>query len=167
LTHWCAPRSVEWGRWSRRLGHGSGGAITLKVCAQWSAHADREAASMVGGLGAFGSPSAHLSVVGRTALPTGPVGEYSCCMAPCESTSSLYRALACPVPDLPIDPPQTIMTRAVETVDEDSAYALLGHQQRADVASGPRPDTVITATIETIDNDRATALLLGAGLPLS
>jgi hypothetical protein len=84
---------------------------------------------------------------------------------------SLYRELAEPICDRVSEgPPETIVTKAIETVDEDGALAPLvnAHLVAPWVAgTHPPPDTVVTATIETIDNDRAAALFWGAGLPLS
>jgi integrase len=54
LRHYSASELIRAGVDVRtvagRLGHGSGGAVTLKVYAQWSAAADRVAASTIGGL---------------------------------------------------------------------------------------------------------------------
>jgi hypothetical protein len=75
--------------------------------------------------------------------------------------ASLYETLATRVTDSAeerdgLADPGTTITKAVETVDNDHATAILGV---LGTPSGDDPGTTITRAVETVDDDHAAALL--------
>jgi hypothetical protein len=76
---------------------------------------------------------------------------------------SLYASTATKIVADRMDPPGTVETRQVETVDGDVMGSLTLFATSSDPKPRPSPGTTLTATVETIDNDMIGAWLFLEG----